>query len=303
MGVSNFERITAFENRFARAQATDVVDLSWGFAVLQADFPLSQYHNRIAVTSVASAADVLAAAEEVLGGACVRHRYVSVDNDPLGQALRAGFEAAGYGHETVVTMIYSGPEVEPAAHEVRAVSLETVRPAIMRDWRVALPDATDEALGQLADRTALYARGLNQPCLAIRRHQNSPVCPSHQERASPVEREPARNLRREDADGICELLAGGELNLGLRRWKEAAKNRVMSVDPGRSAEWGGSSGGLRTAHLWRFEPRQSGGVHITSIAVFHGSSIGVLKPFVAMRWQRLFQAQVEGLVDMADKGC
>jgi len=93
-----------------------------------------------------------------------------------------------------------------------------------------------------------------------------------------------------------------ELNLGLRLPRETAKNRVMSVDPGRSAEWGQSTGGLRTAHLWRFEPRSSGGVRITSVAVFHGSSIGVLKPFVAKRWRQLFQAQVEGLVDMADTG-
>jgi hypothetical protein len=88
--------------------------------------------------------------------------------------------------------------------------------------------------------------------------------------------------------------------LNLRLGSETAKNRVMSVDPGRSAEWGQSGGGLRTAHLWRFEPRQSGGVHITSVAVFHGSSIGVLKPFVAKRWRQLFQAHVNGLVDMAD---
>ena len=93
-----------------------------------------------------------------------------------------------------------------------------------------------------------------------------------------------------------------ELNLGLRLGGKTAKNRVVSVDPGRSAEWGRSRRGLRTAHLVRFEPRQSGGVRITSVAVFHGSSIGVLKPFVAKRWQRLFQSQVEGLVNMADMG-
>jgi hypothetical protein len=92
-----------------------------------------------------------------------------------------------------------------------------------------------------------------------------------------------------------------KLNLGFRLWSETSKMRVVSVDPGRSAEWGQSRRGLRMANLWRFEPRQSGGVHITSVAVFHGSSIGVLKPFVAKRWQRLFQAQVDGLVNMADR--
>lgn len=166
MRISDIGRITAFDHRFAQAQATDVVDLPWGFAVLQREFPLSEYHNRIAVTSAAPAADVLATAEEVLGGARVRHRYVSVD-DALGQALIADFVAAGYEHETIVTMIYSVPEVETAAHEVRAVSLDTLRPAIIRDWRVTLPDATDEHLGQLADRTALYARGAELTRLAV----------------------------------------------------------------------------------------------------------------------------------------
>lgn len=162
---ADIERITAFEHRFAQAQATDIVDLGWGFAVLQANFPLSHYHNRIVVTSAAPAGEVLAAAEAVLGGAGVRHRYVSVDNDALGETLRPQFVADGYEHATIMTMIYSGPEVEPARH-VRAVSLDALRPAIIRDWQVALPDATDEQLGQLADRTALYARGAELTLLA-----------------------------------------------------------------------------------------------------------------------------------------
>lgn len=91
-----------------------------------------------------------------------------------------------------------------------------------------------------------------------------------------------------------------ELNLGPGRRSGTARMRVVSVDPGRSAEWGQSTGRRRTANLWRFEPRLNGGVHITSVAVFHGPSIGVLKPFVARRWQRLFQSQVAGLVEMAE---
>lgn len=166
MRPSGIERITAFEHRFAQAQATDIVDLSWGFALLQADFPLSENHNRIVVTSTVSAAELLATADEVLGGAGLRHRYVSVD-DTLGQALRSDFVTAGYEHETIVTMIYSGVEVEPGAHEVRAVSLDTLRPAIIRNWRVEIPDATDEHLRQLADRTALYACGAELTLLAV----------------------------------------------------------------------------------------------------------------------------------------
>ena len=47
-----------------------------------------------------------------------------------------------------------------------AVSLETLRPAIIRDWQVDLPDADDDVLCQLADRTALYARGADVTLLA-----------------------------------------------------------------------------------------------------------------------------------------
>lgn len=167
MPASNIERITAFENRFAQAQATDVVDLTWGFAVLQADFPLSRYHNRLVVTSAVSATDVLSTAEEVLGAAGVQHRYISVDNDALGQALSEDLKATRYEHETIVAMVYSGPQVEPPVHEVRMVSLNTLRPAIIRNWRVTLPDATDEELSQLADRTALYSLGAELTRLAV----------------------------------------------------------------------------------------------------------------------------------------
>lgn len=155
-----------FENRFAQAQATEVVNLPWGFAVLQDEYPLSQYHNRIVVTSAVRAADVLSAAEEVLGGARVRHRYLSVAGT-LGNDLNSDFAAAGYEHEPIMTMLFSGPDVEPAAYEVHTVSLQTLRPALIRDWRATIPDASDELLGQLADRTALGARGAELTLLAV----------------------------------------------------------------------------------------------------------------------------------------
>lgn len=167
MDLVGVERITAFEHRFAKAQATNIVNLSWGFALLQADFPYSHYHNRIVVTSVASAGDVLTAADEVLGAAGVGHRYVSVSDDALGEALAPDLVMAGYEHETIVAMIYSGPEPKPPTHGVREVSLDTLRAAMVRDWRLELPNASDEELDQLAGRTALYSRGAEVALLAV----------------------------------------------------------------------------------------------------------------------------------------
>jgi GNAT superfamily N-acetyltransferase len=166
MSGSDIERITAFERRLAQAQATDVIDLSWGFALLQREFPLSHWHNRIAVTSATTAPEVLAAAEKVLGGAGLQHRYVSTD-DPIGEDLRPELVAAGYEHQVIVTMVYAGPEVGPVAHDVRAVSLDTLRPTLIRSWQAAMPDAPDEHHRQLADRTALFARGAELTLLAV----------------------------------------------------------------------------------------------------------------------------------------
>lgn len=128
MALTDIERITEFESRFAKAQATEVVDLSWGFAVLQADFPLSHYHNRVVVTAPAAASDILQTAEELLDNAGARHRYVSVDDDSLGQALSAEFKAAGYeldqladrtvlyarGAQTILLAVSDGEQI--AAH-------------------------------------------------------------------------------------------------------------------------------------------------------------------------------------------
>jgi Ser/Thr protein kinase RdoA (MazF antagonist) len=85
----------------------------------------------------------------VLAG--LAYPYVTVGDDALGAALGPELEAVGYEHETVATMVHSGAPVPPPTHEVREVSLEMLRPAIIRDWRILLPDASEEQLAQLAE--------------------------------------------------------------------------------------------------------------------------------------------------------
>ena len=163
---SDIERARDFEHRFAKAQATDVIELGWGYAVLQADFPLSEYHNRVAVTAAAPAVDIVGSTDDIFEGAGLRHRYISVD-EGLGKWLTYEFVAAGYDHETIVTMIYRGDEPDAPEHPVLAVTDEELRPAIIRDWRVTIPGATDEHLAQLADRQTLYTRGADVKRLVV----------------------------------------------------------------------------------------------------------------------------------------
>lgn len=162
MANTELQRILAFDERFTKAQATQVIDLPFGYAVLQDQFPLSHYHNRIASNADAAAPDLIAAADEVLGGAGCKHRYVTVDGEPS-EDLISGLKVAGYSHDPVAIMIYSGNiadiELETDRPTVHAVSFDTIRPSIVRDWQVELPKASDEALRQLVERTVLYERG------------------------------------------------------------------------------------------------------------------------------------------------
>lgn len=160
------ERARSFDHRFAKAQATEVIDLQWGYALLQSDFPMSEYHNRIAVTAEASPAEIVAATDDILGGAGLKHRYLSAD-DQLGEKLRPALVDVGYEHEAISTMIHDGSDLGLPSHEVTVVSAETLKPALIRDWRVAMPDADDDQLDQLASRESLYALGAEVTLLAV----------------------------------------------------------------------------------------------------------------------------------------
>jgi len=164
------ERIAAFETHFAKAQSSTVIDLPFGYALLHNDFPLTHSHNRVVVDSSvadsrASAAEVIAGTDDVLATAGVAHRYVSIDG--LCDELTSALIADGYEHDIIATMVYGGAGLGPPRHPVAAVSLETRRPALVRDWRADIPDATDELLRQLADRTSLYELGAEVELLAV----------------------------------------------------------------------------------------------------------------------------------------
>ncbi|WP_285509746.1 GNAT family N-acetyltransferase [Actinokineospora sp. NBRC 105648] len=161
-------RIGAFEERFARAQASRVVEFDWGYVLLQAEYPASWQHNRVVVTSAVDPAEVVAAADEVLGGAGHTHRLVQFNDDVAGESAATTFEAAGYQvHERIVTMIHSGALPARTGNRVKAIEFDQLRPALLHDWRADYPDDTDEQITQLADRVLLYARGAEVAFLAV----------------------------------------------------------------------------------------------------------------------------------------
>ncbi len=170
MDGSDLDRIIAFDHDFDRSQSDRVVELGWGFAHLHSDFPHSHSHNRVVVTGDATVAEILAETDRVLGEAGLAHRYVKFDDEAAGEAAIPSLVAAGYEHQPLVAMIHNGDIPTSLASSdqspVHEVTLEQLRPALIRDWKVDLPDASDEVIDQLADRVALYSRATETVFLA-----------------------------------------------------------------------------------------------------------------------------------------
>ncbi len=156
--TADLDRILAFTHRFARAQATEVVDLPWGFVLLQHDYPGSHDHNRLVVTETTAAAEIVGAMETHLGGAAMRHRSVTIEAGPIDGAVRDDFLTAGYEEESLAVMVHRGAGMTAPVHDVSEITIDALRPALLRDWKLNLPDSSAEVHRQLADRTELYTR-------------------------------------------------------------------------------------------------------------------------------------------------
>jgi ribosomal protein S18 acetylase RimI-like enzyme len=161
MDGSPFARATGFLADFARRQAAQVRDVPGGFAVLSPEYAASYIHNRLILTAPADPAAVVAAADEVLGGAGLPHRWVDVFVDIDG----APFETAGYQPSENLVMCHTGAQPDgPAdpAIRVEEIDLATMIDSARREWRAEYPDLAAEGIDQLARRRAGILRGADE---------------------------------------------------------------------------------------------------------------------------------------------
>ena len=154
-------RAMRFGRALAIGQATSVSDLDWGFAVLHDRFPASQQHNRVVVTERdAPVADVLEAADRILGGAGLAYRRVDVETaDGGGLATSIGaFTGGVVGEELLLTMHLSGDDDQRGSGGdsprvvVDRLPFEATAELIDRSWQIDLPTLHDEERRQLVER-------------------------------------------------------------------------------------------------------------------------------------------------------
>lgn len=89
------------------------------------------------------------------------------------------------------------------------------------------------------------------------------------------------------------------INLGFPIGRLTSTETVAACAPGRQVAWARDQKGIRSCHIWDFEPLATDRTRITNLEVFHGLPIALLKPLVADRWQHLFVQSVAGLIRQA----
>lgn len=137
----------------ARDRSTTVVPVPGGQAVLNADFPAAHDLNRLLIAAPCRASALAAAAEDVLGGAGLRHRLIEVHNLDLGLQLADGLGARGYANGQELVMAATQP-VQRRVPAPPVVELDLAeRAAVASDgWRREQPGWDEGVVDQLGRR-------------------------------------------------------------------------------------------------------------------------------------------------------
>ncbi|MFH8371213.1 GNAT family N-acetyltransferase [Streptomyces sp. NPDC018031] len=175
MPTTQLRRIAAFRAAFARRQATEVIGVPGGSAVLHPTYAASYEHNEIVIDGTPRVAELPALADSVLGH--LPHRRISVLDDAVGTECAPVLTAAGYTQETLLIMVYggggAGPAEVPPARQVELVEPAELLPSVSRQLRTWMPEADDEVIRQLAERRHARLRGADEVCFLASRDEAS----------------------------------------------------------------------------------------------------------------------------------
>ncbi|GAA0700451.1 hypothetical protein GCM10010193_64020 [Kitasatospora atroaurantiaca] len=172
MSATDLQRIAAFRGSFARRQAAVVTEVPGGVVVLDQEYAASHEHNQLVIEGPTDPSELPALADSALGH--LRHRRITVLDDAVGTVCAPVLTAAGYAHETELVMTHSGTAAVPGP-PAQTVALADLRPALVRQLRIWMPQAEDAAVHQLADRRTARLRGAEQVRFLAVRDENDTV--------------------------------------------------------------------------------------------------------------------------------
>ena len=89
------------------------------------------------------------------------------------------------------------------------------------------------------------------------------------------------------------------LNLGFPLGQTVSLETVGAIVDAESVSWWKDARGIKSCHVWEFAMLAPDRTQATNTEVFHGLSIGLIRPLAAKNWQSLFEASVAGLAQRA----
>jgi hypothetical protein len=86
------------------------------------------------------------------------------------------------------------------------------------------------------------------------------------------------------------------LDLGWMMTHVRSVETVGAADTGRLVSWWKDQSGVKSNHIWSFEPLPDGGSRIIDCEVLHGPLVGLARPVTEPAWQHRFDVAIDGLV-------
>jgi hypothetical protein len=170
--MSDLQRVAAFRMSFARRQAAMLTEVPGGVAVLDPEYAVSYEHNQLIVGRASVPGELPALADTVLGH--LPHRQITVLDDATGLAAAPALIAAEYVHTVELVMTHSGTAPVPVAF-ADTITLEELRPALIRQLCAWMPRTEDAVIYQLADRRPTRLRGAEQVRFLAARDENGTI--------------------------------------------------------------------------------------------------------------------------------
>lgn len=147
-------------HEFDLRRAQTVTPFPGGAAVLHSDFPGAHDHNKLSVIAATTAADIEAAAVDILGAAGLTHRLIDVRIQHPPEGLFHELQGLGYARVNNLLMTFTGDAgARPHRVEVQRLALTDRIRAARDSWRGELPDADPEVWRQLGERITTAGQG------------------------------------------------------------------------------------------------------------------------------------------------
>ncbi len=90
-------------------------------------------------------------------------------------------------------------------------------------------------------------------------------------------------------------------SLGAPIGRQVTVETVREVNPSQSVGWWDGKGGIKSCHMWFFEPLPDGGTRIHKTEVFVGFLIFLFKPLLRKTLTKSFEEAVDGLIRYAER--